>query len=242
MCLARARHVLDLDDGGAGEGGIVEEVGEVARHLGVADADHLQACECVAEGSVSGLVYIMRASALPLVFLSASSSRFLLGLADRLLEHRTHLALGARGRGRALIRRSLRTHLALGARGRGRALIRRALVDVRAEVVSARIDRADGLLAARLLAARLLVRLSAGVRVRGVLRLDIVLLDQQLDRLAGELDHLVGLDFHGELELEHSASGQCVRHSQRGASSSACVGSAWVRGSSVPSGACACRP
>ena len=58
MCLARARHVLDLDDGGAGEGGIVEEVGEVARHLGVAEAEHLQACECVAEGSVSGLVIV----------------------------------------------------------------------------------------------------------------------------------------------------------------------------------------
>ena len=77
MCLARARHVLDLDDGGAGEGGIVEEAGEVARHLGVAEAEHLQACECVAEGSVSGLVYSVRASALRLVFLSASSSRFL---------------------------------------------------------------------------------------------------------------------------------------------------------------------
>ena len=40
-----------------------------------AEAEHLQACECVAEGSVSGLVYSVRASALRLVFLFLTEAR-----------------------------------------------------------------------------------------------------------------------------------------------------------------------
>ena len=66
--------------------------------------------------------------------------------------------------------------------------------------------------------------------------LRLVFLSAFSSRLGAELDHLVGLHFHGELELEHSASGQYVRHSQHVARASVrvwavrgCAAAAYLR-------------